>query len=739
MTSPKRSTISNWWRWLRGREGITVLAILLLAALLRGAYLLHFSQAPDFEYPAIDAGFHDSWARSLALPDWEPPAHVADPEIESSPYLRPPGYPYFLAGIYSLFGGGYLVPRIIQLLLGLAGVGLVYTAGRRIFGHASGAVGAMLVAVASPLIYFEGEFHGETLLMPLLLGLLLVAISWRTSLSWRGGLAAGLLLGIAALVRSNVLILAPILLLWIWLRNRAAREPRRVLASSAVFVLGIVLAISPATVRNQLVAGEFVPISSNLGVNLLIGNNPAATPYVAATIPGVGKFETCYDYPALVASLERKLGRELNHSEVSAYFTGEAWDWIVANPGSFVKLTLEKAWRFWGPVEVSHNKVIELEIANSAVLAPLPYSFPLLLGLAVFGMLAWWRERRVALRSGGGVRCASPDGSTGGALLIGLWILGWFLSVLPFFVAARYRLPLIPLLALPAGYGVVRWYGASVARFSRWPTMLMMAVALWGLWFDSGPGFGHGSPNAVKWHMDRGRAYNRGGDTDRAIAEFEEAVELNPLAAEAHFSLGHSMSLRDDTDAALRYFEEAARLQPDHTRALNNAGSLLARKGRLDLALPYFERLTAVDPFNQEALANLALAHARLGQLDLVAGRYSEAMEHLNEAMRIEPTRPVHARDLALLLATCPDPRLRDGVRAVDLAGRASRATQDLHPGFLEVLAAAHAETGDFGEAERIAERALLLALQAGQESKTGTLQRALAGYRAGRPFRSGE
>ena len=713
-------------RWLLTREGLTLLAILLCALLLRSGYLTECSQAPDFEHPAIDAGYHDYWARTIAFSDAERPADMANPRIESSPFFRPPGYPYFLAGVYAAFGGGYLAPRIANLVLGLLSVVLVYAAGRRLFGHRSGAVAALWMALSSTLIYFEGELHAETLLIPLMLGVFLIALGLKRSLTIKRAFACGVLLGISALVRSNILLLAPLLMMWSWWVNRPVRPGFRLLSTAVAFVLGITLAISPASLRNLAVTGEFVPISSNLGVNLFMGNNPEAQPFVGTAIPGLGSFATCYDYPNLVASLERKLGRPMTHSEVSRYFTAEAVTWMADRPADFLKLTFEKALFFWGPREISHNKVVALELQNSRVLSALPYSFSLLLAAALWGLVAWAVRRRTAPPADGD----RPPGTDRGSevVLLVLWIGCWFLSILPFFVASRYRLPLVPLLALPAGFGLVSWFEAIVSK--RFKVAVIATASLGGLWLLTSLHSDVGAPDRIKWHFDRAWAFNWGDEVDQAIVEFETILELEPRFTRAHYGLGYSLLLKGAPDEALPHFQEALRLEPQNCGALHKAGSILEYQGRLAEAASYFQRRVEVEPSSAQALKPLA-------RVLIAMGDYAEALSHLQEAMRRDPQRPVHARDLAWLLATCPDPELRDGARAVRLAKDASRACEDQRWDLLEVLAAAYAETGRFEGARRTARRALELAPQAVREAgKLARLQKALAGYRDARPFR---
>jgi len=93
--------------------------------------------------------------------------------------------------------------------------------------------------------------------------------------------------------------------------------------------------------------------------------------------------------------------------------------------------------------------------------------------------------------------------------------------------------------------------------------------------------------------------------------------------------------------------------------------------------------------------------------------------------------------DLAWLLATSADDRSRDGVRAVELATAVVSESPSDDPGFLDTLAAAYAETGDFVSATRISARALeRLEAQRADEATLGMYREHLTAFEAGRPIR---
>jgi 4-amino-4-deoxy-L-arabinose transferase-like glycosyltransferase len=242
--------------------------VLVVGVALRVAYLGEVCGSLEFSCPAVDEEFHDYWARGLATGDWTPPDDYEDPLIGSTPYLRPPGYPFFLAGVYRLAGHGYLAPRIAQTFVGLINCLLTYLMARKVFGAVVGLIAALMMSSYWIFIYFESKLHEPVLLIGL--GLLLVYLLslWSDRTGVLRSLAAGLVLGVFALVRPTVLPFGGAVVAWMLWTLRRGRL-RLFPASGLAFVAGALLAIAPVTVRNWIVARDFVLISSNAGVNLI--------------------------------------------------------------------------------------------------------------------------------------------------------------------------------------------------------------------------------------------------------------------------------------------------------------------------------------------------------------------------------------------------------------------------------------------------------------------------------------
>ncbi len=104
---------------IHNKEFLFLCGILFVGLVLRAAYLSEIVKDPDFTTPTTDAAYHDYWARALVSGDWTQLGKMNDPQIQSTPYFRPPGYPYFLAFVYWLTGSSFLAARIVQMGIGL--------------------------------------------------------------------------------------------------------------------------------------------------------------------------------------------------------------------------------------------------------------------------------------------------------------------------------------------------------------------------------------------------------------------------------------------------------------------------------------------------------------------------------------------------------------------------------------------------------------------------------------------
>lgn len=590
-----------------------ILLIILAGLAVRVLYLLELPGNPDYASPAIDAEFHDRWAYATATGGRD--AGIADfaARLAAHPYLRPPGYPVFLSGIYKIFGTDCFPPRAVQMLLGLANALLVYALARRIVSPPFAGLATLLAATYWVFVYYEGELLEPALLIFLLLAALDLLLRHAERPAFIRMATAGLLLGLAALTRPNVMLFALCLPAWlaaVSIKHVRAGTPqiapawRRALPGFGMAVaglmLGLCLPVGGSFLRNLAASGEFTPISANAGINLYIGNHADADGMF--TMPAeLGRFDSCNDYPEIVRYLERAAGRPVSYTEASRIFARRAVQYMREHPGRIAALTLKKAWLFWAPVEIPHNKAEQSVQRHSAVLRRLPVSFALIFSWALAGLIYAGLCRRIPPPA------AAPQAARRAAIpLLLIFTIVYYLSFLPFFIVGQYRAPVIPILIIFAAAALEKVYGALQQRALRrvgW----MLAVWL-GIFLLARLDFSGITPAMVesRWHFDRGAAYERLGQPELAADEYAAALRINAGHEKARLNLANLMLEQNLADQAIAQYMEIIRRNPRAAAAYNNLGRALAAAGRREEARQAYARALEIAPDEPVFLRNMS-------------------------------------------------------------------------------------------------------------------------------------
>ena len=183
---------------------------------------------------------------------------------------RPPGYPLFLAAVYSSVGRTFYAVGLVQDLADSIAVCVLFLVAARVVGPRVGLLAAFLMAIGHYSAYYSNIITPDTLcVLPILLALLTLS---RVRPKRPGHplryVAAGLLLGVSCWLRPNSLVLGPFLALALPLLLGLGRPQ---LLRSTALALSSLLVVAPITLRNLRIYGAFVPISLNLGIVLWEG------------------------------------------------------------------------------------------------------------------------------------------------------------------------------------------------------------------------------------------------------------------------------------------------------------------------------------------------------------------------------------------------------------------------------------------------------------------------------------
>jgi len=244
----------------------------------------------------------------------------------------PIGWPAFLAGLFLITGPSIAAIKAANLVLWAISSGLAYALGRRLGGRSVGVLSGVLIAVAPTLTPYVMRASSEGLFIPLLLAacLLLIREDGKTPVLSRTA-AAGVLLGLAILVRSTAMLLPLVLPLWLLLR-RPLRESWR---AAVLLAVSSVLVLLPWAARNAAVMHTF-GLSTNGGYTIWLGANPRAT----------GGFELRNGphprWAILSAEAETRQNSTMLRESIS-YVRENPLDWLELMPAKFGKLMA------WGP------------------------------------------------------------------------------------------------------------------------------------------------------------------------------------------------------------------------------------------------------------------------------------------------------------------------------------------------------------------------------------------------------
>ena len=235
------------------------------------------------------------------------------------------------------------------------------------------------------------------------------------------------------------------------------------------------------------------------------------------------------------------------------------------------------------------------------------------------------------------------------------------------------------------------------------------------------------NPAAWNAHNNLGCIRAEQGRWDEALGHFETSLKFNPRNVKAVVNLGKTRAARGNFAEAETHFQAALKMKSNDPEVHTHYGLMLARMGRNDEAATHLGEAIRLRP---EIGTRLTLAGVYRS-----AGKAREAIEQCREVLRTKSDQLEALSNLAWLLATTADDKLRDGKEAVRCAERACTLTDYKDAQKVGVLAAAYAEAGQFDQATATARKAVELARAAGNFQFTAMNEKMLQLYAAGRPY----
>jgi tetratricopeptide (TPR) repeat protein len=237
-----------------------------------------------------------------------------------------------------------------------------------------------------------------------------------------------------------------------------------------------------------------------------------------------------------------------------------------------------------------------------------------------------------------------------------------------------------------------------------------------------------GNPRAPNYN-NRGVIWKAKGEYDRAIADFDEAIRLEPGKATYWNNRGSAWADEKQYDRAIADFDVAIGLAPEDAVAYFNRGNARYRKKEYDRAIADYGEAIRLDP-------ELAAAYGNRGDAWKGKKEYDRVIADYGEAIRLDPKNATPYNGRAWVWATCPDAKHRDGKRAVESSTRACELSGWKDAYHVGTLATSQAEAGDFAKAVEFQEEANALYADP-EDKKQGEMRLRL--YRDKKPYRATE
>ncbi len=651
------------------RFSSALLVVALVALALRAAYLVELNGSPLLSVLMGDSRQYDEWAMRIAAGQW----------MGTEVFYQTPLYPYALAVIFSIAGHSLGLVRVVQAVLGSASCVMLGLAGRRFFNERVGVIAALLLALYPPAIFFDGLVQKSSLDIFLFTLTLALVARFHDRPHWKWLAAAGAATAVFALNRENARVLYPVVAAWLLLAFRDVPVRRR-LGWVAIFLGASFAVLLPVGLRNYRVGGDFLLSTSQLGPNFYIGNNSHASGSYEPLVPGRG--DPIYERDDATRLASTAVGRPLSASEVSDYWLRRSLSEIGDHPFGWLGLMGKKFLLTVNAAEIPDTESIEAYADYSWTLRGLLWlDFGVILPAAVLGAWVSRRDWRKLL------------------ILYGMFA-GLEVSVALFYVVARYRHPLVPLVLLFSAAGLAglldlrrtnperraagrqdrgktakaaavrqprpaqpwtrQWLpglaaAALVAVVARMPMKVVhdeTYINLGSILVRDGRAAEAVpvllkavavDPNYAAPHFNLGLAYRDTGQPQAALDQLETAVRLRPEYAEAHSALGVMLEAAGRPAEALQHLRESARLAPSSVEAHTNLGLALMESGQPDEAVSEHRRAVALAP-------NEAHPHNNLAGALQQAGEVGQAIVEYRKALSLEPDYAEAHANLALAL-----------------------------------------------------------------------------------------
>ncbi|MCH7948207.1 MAG: glycosyltransferase family 39 protein, partial [candidate division Zixibacteria bacterium] len=546
------------------KNNMAIIWIILAALLLRIVYLIIYSSMPEWNMLTVDNQYHFNWAKDISSGNI----------FGDTTYFRAPFYIFCLALVFSLFGATLTAARIFGLVIGLVSVLLTFLTGKKLFSQRTGLIAAAIQSVYPLILYFESELLLDPLFMLLLQLSVYFFVLWYKKQNLSSLVCMAISLGLASITRPTALLFLPLVVLFLYFSSTLWKQRVKIIA---LFALLLALIILPITIRNYVVGGEIVLISSQGGINFYIGNNRQSDGVTAAMPEPLGHNWKIDDIRYLA---ESETAGELKSGALSDFWYEKTFTEIFERPLQWGALLLKKFYYNFSNREISNNRNLGYFFSQHSLLKFSYFPFAALLALSVLAVVSGYK-------------------SHWGVRLLLILIFFYSAAVALFFFSSRFRLPLLPFYIILSAVGI-----ESLLRFSKQhyrKYLLPVTLAALAAIFSTAPIAPLPAGRQPQHLVSLGLFHYANDDTSAAIGYFHRAAKIDSTFPELNLNIGACHLRFKNLDSSIFYFEKEIKAHPKRALGYSNLAGIYLVQEKWDKAYSNATRAIELKPYRSDA------------------------------------------------------------------------------------------------------------------------------------------
>jgi protein O-mannosyl-transferase len=217
--------------------------------------------------------------------------------------------------------------------------------------------------------------------------------------------------------------------------------------------------------------------------------------------------------------------------------------------------------------------------------------------------------------------------------------------------------------------------------------------------------------------------------TNEAIECFEESIRHDSKSKSSYINLGAALSKQGNQAEAIKCINKALELDPQYEDARTKIGTALLLSGKPKEAIAEFNEGFKTSTDRMEVYVNLAIAYNQLGDKN-------QSMRCCEKAIKLNTENSEVLNNLAWLLATNSGTSADNIKKSIGFARNACEITHYKKADLLDTLAVTYASAGRFDEAMNMADKAIKIAIDSGNNNLAGEIEKRIKFYKAGQPYR---